>query len=76
MTDWKLNACLLMLSFSQGVTTESAEPPRLGGPYKLLAADFTGDGIADHDGDGTFKPAVTTMRGFRQTTDGFDHEQP
>ena len=47
MTDWKLNACLLMLSFSLGVTTESAEPPRLGGPYKLLAADFTGDSIAD-----------------------------
>ena len=47
MTDWKLNACLLMLSFSLSVTTESAEPPRLGGPYKLLAADFTGDSIAD-----------------------------
>jgi hypothetical protein len=26
-------------------------------------------------GDGTFKSAVTSMRGFEQVTDGFAHEQ-
>ena len=45
---WKSNGCLLVLCLHLGVAVESAEPPpRLGGPYKLLAADFTGDGIKD-----------------------------
>ena len=45
---WKSNGCLLVLCLHLGVAVESAEPPpRLGGPYKLLAADFTGDGTKD-----------------------------
>ncbi|MDP7205035.1 MAG: hypothetical protein QGH11_05690, partial [Pirellulaceae bacterium] len=47
MTCWKFKTFLLILSLPLGVTTTSAEPPRLGGPYKLLAADFTGDSIVD-----------------------------
>ena len=46
MTGWKLILCLLPWLLP-GVSAISAEPPRLGGPYKLLAADFTGDGTTD-----------------------------
>jgi hypothetical protein len=47
MTDRMLKTCLLALCLQPGFTVKSAEPPRLGGPYKLLAADFTGDGTTD-----------------------------
>lgn len=48
MTLWKSNVGLLVLCLHLEVAVESAEPPpRLGGPYKLLAADFTGDGTND-----------------------------
>lgn len=47
MTGRILKTCLLALCLQPGLAARSAEPPRLGGPYKLLAADFTGDGTTD-----------------------------
>ena len=44
---WKFKTYLLTLCLLPGFVVDSAEPPRLGGPYKLLAADFTGDSIVD-----------------------------
>ena len=45
---YRLCCELLCLIFVLSRTTEAAEPPiRLGGPYKLLAADFTGNGHLD-----------------------------
>ena len=43
-----LNRFLFVLVLSPGVLVKADDPPtRLGGPYKLLAADFTGDGRRD-----------------------------
>ena len=48
MTDWKSRIWVLVLCWHSGILAQSADPPvRRGGPYKLLAVDFTGDGRRD-----------------------------
>ena len=48
MHDLKSQICLLLVSCCAANPLQSEDAPaRLGGPYKLLAADFTGDGRRD-----------------------------
>ncbi|MBB75271.1 MAG: hypothetical protein CMJ75_12245 [Planctomycetaceae bacterium] len=48
MHDFKSRICLLLVSCYLAAPLYAEDPPpRLGGPYKLLAADFTGDGQQD-----------------------------
>ena len=45
MYDLKSRICLLLVSCYTATLLQAEDPlPRLGGPYKLLAADFTGNG--------------------------------
>jgi len=48
MTRWISPCGWLLACLNLGMVARAADPPvRLGGPYKLLAADFTGDGKRD-----------------------------
>ena len=91
VTHWTEDFATIFLNAGSGGFPSPANYKTGLGNYGGVTFDADGDGVLDlvtanyrhrsisllvGRGDGTFKPAVTTMRGFQQLPDGFAHEQP